>query len=207
MKGGTKFPASKLQIKPERKVIEKNRRNHMKFLYKNLYSLIPPNFISEGGGKVADRVDRTINYIQNLQNNLEICKKKKEKLLCDQKRSHQQTQINNMCSKSLDVKIHQISHDIDAVLVIGLNNYSSFSDVVRLLDRYSAGVTLANYSKNGHWTFHILQKQIEAQDVCKRLKMLFDGYSNMKELCDALFCNIEVDQDPCLWDVDFQSCL
>ncbi|KAL8201502.1 hypothetical protein R6Q57_012841 [Mikania cordata] len=197
------FSASRLQIKPERKVIEKNRRNQMKFLYNRLYSLVPPNFISKGC-QVSDRVDRTIDYIQTLKYNLEICSKKKEKLLSE-KRSHEQTLINNVCCESLDIQIHQISHDLDAVMVTGLKNYSSFCDVIRLLNRYCDAVTLTNFSSNGHSTFHIRQKQIEAEDVCKRVKNLAAGNSNMKELCDdAPICN-EVDSDISVWDFDIQS--
>ncbi|KAL9998625.1 putative transcription factor bHLH family [Helianthus debilis subsp. tardiflorus] len=205
MESGIKYSTSRLQ-KLERKVIEKNRRNQMKFLYNHLYSLVPTHFISKGRNSGAsDRVDRTIEYIQALKDNIEMNEKKKEKLLSN-KRPDEHAKVNNGCCKSLDIQIHEISHDMDAVLVTGLESYSSFCEVVRLLGRYSAEVTLANFSSTGHSTIHIRQKQIEADDVCKMVKNMANGYSNeVKELDDApSFCN-EVDPDLSIWDFDFQS--
>ncbi|KAI7749812.1 hypothetical protein M8C21_011766 [Ambrosia artemisiifolia] len=209
MEGSIKCSSSRTLQKLERKVIEKNRRNQMKFLYSRLYSLVPPHFISKGCG-ASDRVDRTIEYIQSLKDNVEVNKKKKEKLL-SQKRLRDNTKINsNMSYESLDIQIHEIGYQLDAVLVTGLNNYSSFCDVVQLLGRYSDEVTLANFSSNGHSTFHIRQKKIEADDVCKRLKNLGDGYSSsIKELplndASLSFCNELVEPDLSIWDFDFQS--
>ncbi|XP_076917901.1 transcription factor bHLH162-like [Bidens hawaiensis] len=204
MDGGIKFSASRSQ-KPERKIIEKNRRNQMKKLYCHLYSLVPHHFISKAGNGVTDRVDRTIEYIQTLKSNVEMSKNKKEKLLSKKRTQEHIARVNKVCSDSLDIQIQEISHDLDAVLVTGLNDYSSFCGVVRLLGQYSAEVTLANFSSTGHSTFHIRQKEIEADDVCKRLKNLAGGYSNgIKELDEALFCN-EVDPDLSIWDFDFQT--
>ncbi|KAK1437983.1 hypothetical protein QVD17_03784 [Tagetes erecta] len=209
MEGGIKFSASRLQ-KLERKVIEKNRRNQMKFLYSHLYSLVPPNFKFKGThNRVSDRVDTTIDYIKTLENNLEMSKNKKEKLLSIKKSNEHMTKTNNNCCKSLDIQVHEISHDLDAVMVTGLNSYSIFCDVVRLLSRYSAEVTHANFSSTGHSTFHVRQKKIEADEICKRLKNVGEGYTNtnMKELSDAFdFCNEVINQDLLsVWDFDIQS--
>nr|GEY45474.1 achaete-scute transcription factor-related protein [Tanacetum cinerariifolium] len=187
MEGSIKWSASDLK-KPERKIIEKNRRNQMKSLYSNLFSLIPPSIFSKNGD-VSDRVDRAIEYIQMSKTNLDMLKNKKEKL-SSRKRSHEHTKlIKNVC-KPVDIQIHEMSHDIDAVLVTGLENHSSFCDVVWLLDQYSAEVTLVIFSSNGHSTFHIRQKKIEAQDICKSLKSLLEGSINVKELehNHAFFC-------------------
>ncbi|GKC56486.1 achaete-scute transcription factor-related protein [Tanacetum coccineum] len=203
MEGSIKCSASDLK-KPERKIIEKNRRNQMKSLYSNLFSLIPPNIFSKEGD-VSDRVDRAIEYIQMSKTNLDMLKNRKEKL-SSRKRSHEHTKmINNVC-KPVDIQIHEMSHDIDAVLVTGLENHSSFCHVVWLLNRYSAEVTLANFSSNGHSTFHIRQKKIEAQDICKRLKSLLEGSINMKELehNHAFFC-VPVTLPHQGWDTRFES--
>lgn len=111
----------------------------------------------QGGDQVSDRVDTTINYIETLKTNLEINKSKKEKL-SSRKRSHEHAQIN-MCT-SIFIQIHEMSHDLDAVLITGIKDHSSFCDVVQLLDQYSSEITLANFSKIGHSTFHIRQKKV-----------------------------------------------
>lgn len=110
---------------------------------------------------MSDRVDTTIDYIKTLENNLEMSKNKKEKLL-SMKKSHEHMTKTNICCKPLDVQVHEISHDLDAVMVTGLNSYSVFCDVVRLLGRYTAEVTHANFSSTGHSTFHVRQKKVNA---------------------------------------------
>ncbi|PWA80753.1 achaete-scute transcription factor-related protein [Artemisia annua] len=233
MEGSIKCSASDLK-KPERKIIEKNRRNQMKSLYSNLFSLIPPNIFSKDGD-VSDRVDRAIEYIQMSKTNLDMLKNKKEKL-SSRKRSHEHTKIIKNVCKPVDIQIHEISHDIDAVMVTGLDNHSSFCDVVWLLNRYSAEVTLATFSSNGHSTFNIRQKKIEGKDICKRLKTLLEGSLNVKELENnhALLTlpqpgldtgiesgpqrieesqinlqkelnELEYDSNLSIWDLDFQS--
>ncbi|PWA98866.1 achaete-scute transcription factor-related protein [Artemisia annua] len=189
MDASLKCSPSKLKKKPERKIIEKNRRNQMKFLYSHLFSLIPPNYLSKVGD-VSDRVDSAIEYIQALKTNLDIIKNKKDKL-SSQERSHEHTKmIHNVCN-TIDIQIHEmISHDTDAVLVTGLKNYSKFRDVVWFLNQCTTEVTLANFSCTGHSTFHIRQKKVGAEAIRKRVKSLIEGSLNVKELENnyALFC-------------------
>ncbi|KAL8208125.1 hypothetical protein R6Q57_007537 [Mikania cordata] len=193
--------------KQERKIIEKNRRNQMKFLYTRLFSLVPPDHIaSKGGDHVADRVDKTIDYIQILKTNLEMYKNKKDKLL-KERRSHQHSKTTKSSCESLDIQILQMTHDLDAVLVTRLEKHLSFCKVVKFLDQYSTEVTLASFSGSGHSTFHIRQKKIEAEEICKKLKNLIE---NMKETEDniktnASFCNGVVDSDINIWDFDIQT--
>nr|GMC72161.1 transcription factor bHLH162-like [Ipomoea batatas]GMD85961.1 transcription factor bHLH162-like [Ipomoea batatas] len=49
--------------KLERKYVEKNRRNHLKNLYKHLFSLLPPH-LSQEGIALHDQVDETVKYIR-----------------------------------------------------------------------------------------------------------------------------------------------
>ncbi|CAI9275440.1 unnamed protein product [Lactuca saligna] len=202
--------------KPERKVTEKIRRNQMKFLYSRLFSLIPLHLISKGGDQVSDRVDRTIEYIQSLKSSLEMSQIRKEQLSSTKKRSYESTNSNK--SKSIDIQIHEMSPDLDVVLITGLNTQSDFYDVVRLLDQYSSEVALANFSSSGHSTFHVRHKKIETEEMSQRLMILLQGYSNVKESgndqgfsnelelgndyassCDQFESNLNI------WDFDFQS--
>ncbi|PWA56300.1 achaete-scute transcription factor-related protein [Artemisia annua] len=178
----------------------------MKSFYSNLFSLIPPNVFSKEGD-VSDRVDRAIEYIQMSKTHLDMLKNKKEKLSASRKRSHEHTKMINYVCKQVDVQIHEMSHDIDAVLVTGFENHSSFCDVLWLLNRYSAEVTLAMFSSNGYSTFHIRKKKIEAQDICKRLMSLLEGSLNVKELENnhALFCVPVTLPQPAGWDTRMES--
>ncbi|PWA80754.1 achaete-scute transcription factor-related protein [Artemisia annua] len=188
MDASLKCSPSKLKKKPERKIIEKNRRNQMKFLYSHLFSLIPPNYLPKVGD-MSDRVDSAIEYIQTLKTNLDIIKNKKDKLP-SRNGSHKHTKmINNVC-KPIDIQIHEMSHDTDAVLVTGLKIHSKFRDVVWFLNQCTTEVTLANFSCCGHSIFHIRQKKVGAEAICKRVKSLIEGSLNVKELENnyALFC-------------------
>ncbi|KAI3728656.1 hypothetical protein L6452_17295 [Arctium lappa] len=198
--------------KPERKITEKNRRNNMKFLYSHLFSLIPPHLISKGGDQVTDRVDTAIHYIQTLKASLEMNKNKKEHLL-SKKRSYQHTKTNI----SLDIQIQEMSPDLDAVLITGLKNHSDFCHVIQLLDQYSTEVALANFSSSGHSIFHLRHKKIEAEEIAKRIKILIEGSSYMKELELELGLELELElgndnidgssssSNISIWDFDFQS--
>ncbi|KAK1408791.1 hypothetical protein QVD17_40839 [Tagetes erecta] len=190
--------------KPERKIVEKNRRNHMKFLFTHLFSLIPPHIISKGGDQVADRLDTAIDYIQTMKTNLDINKNKKDKLLLTHKRSHQHMKMMDTERVSLDVQIHQITHEVDALLVTGLEKYSSFCNVVRFLDQYSTEVTLANFSSTTHSSFHIRQKKIKAEEICKRLKNLCENMNELGDDTNASFRKEEVELDLSVWDFGFE---
>nr|XP_043606263.1 transcription factor bHLH162-like [Erigeron canadensis] len=196
--------ALKMSKKPARKDIEKNRRNHMKFLTSQLFSLIPTHYMSKGGDQVSDRMDRAIEYIQSLKTNLEMIENKKEKLL-SRKRSHEHIQTNNSSNSSHDIQIHEMSHDLDVVLVTGLKNHSSFCDVVQLLDQYSAEVALANFSSCGHSTFHIRHKKIEADGICKRIKQKLEGSTVMEFKENASSFWSQPDSDLSVWDFDVHS--
>ncbi|KAL4569916.1 hypothetical protein LXL04_025563 [Taraxacum kok-saghyz] len=202
---------SSIMKKPERKVTEKIRRNQMKFLYSRLFSLVPPHLISKGGDQVSDRVDRTIEYIQSLKSSLEMSEIRKEELSSRKKRSHENTK-NNI---PIDIHIHEMSPDVDAVVITGLKSQSDFYDVVRLLDRCSSEVALANFSSYGHSTFHVRHKKIKTEEMSQRLMILLQGSSNTEEpgndfasSSDQLESNLNVldfDVQSNVWDFDFQS--
>ncbi|GKA48672.1 achaete-scute transcription factor-related protein [Tanacetum coccineum] len=159
MEGIIKYSTLKLK-KPERKIIEKNRRIKMKFLFSRLFSLIPPNYLSKRGD-TSDRVDSAIEYIQALKTNLDMIKNKKDKLS-------------------------------------RLKSHSNFRDVIWFLDQCTTEVTLANFSCSGYSIFHISQKKVGAEVICKRVKSLLEGSLNVKELENnyAFFCTPETLSQP-----------
>ncbi|KAI3502105.1 hypothetical protein L1887_30136 [Cichorium endivia] len=188
--------------KPERKVAEKIRRNQMKFLYSRLFSLIPPHFI-KGSDQVSDRVDRAIEYIQSLKSSVEMSENRKEQLLSSMKKRSRE---NTTSDKSIDIQIHEMSPDLDVVLITGLKTNSEFYDVVRLLNQYSSEIALANFSSCGHSTFHVRHKQIGAGEMSHRLRILLEGSSNIKELGEDIALSLDqLDSNLSVWDFDFQS--
>ncbi|KAI3497890.1 hypothetical protein L1887_33500 [Cichorium endivia] len=77
------------------------------------------------------------------------------------KRSRENTTSN----KSIDIQIHEMSPDLDVVLITGLKTNSEFYDVVQLLNQYSSEIILANFSSYAHSTFHACHKK---QGKCLR---------------------------------------
>uniref|UniRef100_A0A7C8ZMP5 BHLH domain-containing protein n=1 Tax=Opuntia streptacantha TaxID=393608 RepID=A0A7C8ZMP5_OPUST len=79
----TKFNSSKSSSSnADRKTIEKNRRNDLKQLYSQLYSLVHNRASSSGETKrLPDQIEEATNYIKNLQEEVGKLKEKKDKLL------------------------------------------------------------------------------------------------------------------------------
>ncbi|KAI3795307.1 hypothetical protein L1987_37958 [Smallanthus sonchifolius] len=170
--------ASLISGKPERKVIEKNRRDKMKFLYSQLFSLVPDHFKSQGTVDISERVNETINYIESLRANIEKMKDKD---------SH-----GASTSQPHSIQIHEMSRDVDVVLITGLKNHSIFCHITRVLDQCSTSVVQAHFSAIGPSTFHVHHKKIEATDIYRRLNGLLNGSSKMEELVtQAPPCNEE----------------
>ncbi|GJS13121.1 putative reverse transcriptase domain-containing protein [Tanacetum coccineum] len=141
--------ASLILQKPERKVIEKNRRNEMKFLYSQLLSLLPDHVTSKGCSQMSDRVNNAIQYIQILKVNLAKSKDKKEALL-NRKRLHAYASSESQVistSQSLNIQIHDISPDVDVVLITGLKDHSIYCDILRFLDEYSTEIEITEMYK------------------------------------------------------------
>ncbi|XP_042753326.1 transcription factor bHLH162 [Lactuca sativa] len=193
METGNCFGSSLIPDRPERKVIEKNRRNQMKFLYSQLFSLLPENVNFKGCPQMSDRLNEAIRYIETLKENLEKTKNKKEK-------------DGASTSQSFDIQIHEISSDIDVVLIFGLKTYSCYCDIIRTIDQYSTAVGYASFSTSGPSTFHVHQKKIEAAEMYRRLNELFEGFSKKEVVLDVLAptCN-EEESNLDLWDFEISS--
>ncbi|KAD4981744.1 hypothetical protein E3N88_18415 [Mikania micrantha] len=123
----------------ERKVVEKNRRDKMKLLYSQLFSLVPDHFKSKETVEISERVNETINYIESLKANI---KKTKEEASTSSQMSH-------------GIEIHEMTPDLYVVVVTGLETPSVFFNIVRVLDGYSTDVVQANFSPRGPSTFHV----------------------------------------------------
>ncbi|KAL7590427.1 hypothetical protein Lser_V15G40507 [Lactuca serriola] len=195
METGNCFGSCLIPDRPERKVIEKNRRNQMKFLYSQLFSHLPENVTSKGCPQMSDRVNEAIRYIETLKENLEKTKNKKEK-----------DNHGASTSQSFDIQIHEISFDIDVVLIFGLKTYSCYCDIIRTIDQYSTAVGYASFSTSGPSTFHVHQKKIEAAEMYRRLNELFGVFSKKEVVLDVLppSCN-EEESNLDLWDFEISS--
>ncbi|XP_060211442.1 transcription factor bHLH162-like isoform X2 [Lycium barbarum] len=194
--------------KLERKYVEKNRRNHLKTLFNQLYSLLPPHAFQEAMA-LPDQVDAAITYIKSLEIKLEKNKMQLEKLRTSKKRPNLCMAIhdpNPTTKLSPQIEVHEMSPTMDVILMTGLDNLTMFHNIIRLLHEEGFKVVNANFSLEGNSTMQILHenKIIENSTMECRATTV---YSRLKEL---LYGSSSTDDDIIetllrLWDYDIQS--
>ncbi|KAE9457657.1 hypothetical protein C3L33_10435, partial [Rhododendron williamsianum] len=187
--------------KIERRVIEKNRRNHMKSLYANLYSLLPSH-ASKEAVPLPDQIDEAVKYIESLEMKLKKSKEKKE-TLSGRKRSHSCTSE----FKSPQLEIHEMGSTLDVVLITGEDDKFIFHEIIRLIHEEGAEVLNANFSVFGNSIFHAIhakagefEKNVVAPRVSSRLKEFVHGsMSDVESVLPAE--SWEFDIEPDAWEL------
>ncbi|XP_059664664.1 transcription factor bHLH162-like isoform X2 [Cornus florida] len=174
--------SSSKTLRKDRKLIEKNRRNQMKSLYSELYSLLP-NHTSKEAPALPDQIDEAVKYIKMLQQKLEKSKNMKENSL-GSKRSYTCTtnEMNayNTSLKSPLIEIHQMGPALHVVLISGLSNQFIFYEVIRMVHEEGAEVVNASFSMIGESTFNF-----GAATIFEKLKVfVHESTSKVEELWD-----------------------
>ncbi|CAL1406548.1 unnamed protein product [Linum trigynum] len=166
-------------MKLERKVVEKNRRNHMKTMYSRLYSLLPTSCSNQGsaavgissspspGSGVADRIDVAISYIKSMESKLKKLEEKKESLATSRKRLRKcssgiycsdgpKSKGARRWSAAPELQIRQVGSVVEVVLTSGSGRDESmvlFQDVIRILEDEGLEVLNASFAVTGNSTF------------------------------------------------------
>ncbi|KAI8551654.1 hypothetical protein RHMOL_Rhmol06G0202600 [Rhododendron molle] len=187
--------------KIERRVIEKNRRNHMKSLYANLYSLLPKH-ASKEAVPLPDQIDEAVKYIESMEMKLKKSKEKKE-TLSGRKRSHSCTSE----FKSPQLEIHEMGSTLDVVLITGEDDKFIFHEIIRLIHEEGAEVLNANFSVFGNSIFHAIhakvgefEKNVVAPRISSRLKEFVHGsMSDVESVLPAE--SWEFDMEPDAWEL------
>ncbi|CAN4094134.1 unnamed protein product [Withania somnifera] len=177
--------------KLEKKYVEKNRRNNMKNLFNQLYSLLPPHPFQETMA-LPDQIDAAIAYIKSLEMKLEKSKmqleklrsKKSPNLLC--MANHDPTRSPSK-SSSPQIEIHEMNPTMDLILMTGLDNLAMFNNIIRLLNEEGFEVINANFSLHGNCLMQIFHEtkilgnsttEWRVTRVYRRLKELVYGSSS-----------------------------
>ncbi|XP_022727198.1 transcription factor bHLH162-like [Durio zibethinus] len=179
--------------KVERKIIEKNRRIHMKILYSRLNSLLP-HHNSKEPLSLPDQIDEAVNYIKSVQTRLKESREKKESLM-GRKRSYRctdstaaETTVN---LKSPEIRINEKGSAMEVVLTTGQDSQFMFYEMIRILNEQEAEVLNATFSVVGNTVFHIVHAEIGAFGAAKILKEKLNkfvhGSSNEEELPKELW--------------------
>ncbi|XP_048422445.1 transcription factor bHLH162-like [Pyrus x bretschneideri] len=199
--------------KIERRVVEKNRRNLMKLLYSNLFSLLP-NQNPKEPLTLPEQIDEAINYIKSKESKLQKSREKKESLVGTRKRSHATSFINaeSMEPKNLSIEsvrstkapqiqIHETGSTVEVVLTTGLDNHQFiFYEIIRILDEEQADVVHAGFSTLGDTVFHVVRAEMHksvldfgAARITEKLNRFVNGSTRDQEL-----------QQDCFWDFELE---
>ncbi|XP_052175735.1 transcription factor bHLH162-like [Diospyros lotus] len=193
MKKGNGSPEHKL----DRKVVERNRRIHMKGLYFRLSSLLPPHhFKPTKDMSQLDLLDQAATYIKQLKERTDELEARREAAAAA---SGQQLRINkkkkkkkNVVSDADDgdgsmmygfrapvVEFRELGSIIEVVLISGLKNKFMLCEVIRVLQDEGAEVVSASCCTKEDRIFHTLHAQVkvsrvgvETSRVCQRLQEL-----------------------------------
>ncbi|KAI3457234.1 hypothetical protein Pfo_013897 [Paulownia fortunei] len=187
----------------ERKIIEKNRRNRIKSLYSNLISLLPNRTSKLEGLPLPDQINEAVKYIKSLKTKLEKMRQKKESLLPTNKSHSCITSENQGTSKrSPLVEVHDMGPNIDVILANGLDDYSTFHDIIRLLHQNGVEIAGASFSGDGNSIIQVLQDKVGQSKlgfgvatISTKLKELVCGSSNSEA----------VESELNLWDYEIES--
>ncbi|KAL2331685.1 hypothetical protein Fmac_019266 [Flemingia macrophylla] len=144
--------------KLERKIVEKNRRNQMKNLCSQLYSLLP----NQEAMSVGDQIDEAINYIKSLQARMKMAQKKKERLM-ETKRSRSGCSSASEAQRSLKlprIETHETGSSLEVILTCGVDNQFIFREIIRILHEENVEVISTNSSIVGDSMLHVVHGEV-----------------------------------------------
>ncbi|XP_020229428.1 transcription factor bHLH162 [Cajanus cajan] len=193
--------------KVERKVVEKNRRNQMKNLYSQLYSILP-TYNPKEAVPLPNQVDEAINYIKSLEKKVKTAQEKKERLLTERERTRSGFSSASEAQgsmKSAKIDIHETDSSLQVFLTCGVENQFIFCEIIRILHEENVEVISANSSMVGDSMLHVVRGeirqslfQIGATKVSERLKrFVYASISDVEMETD--FWDFEIGSD--IWEL------
>ncbi|KAK4438700.1 Transcription factor [Sesamum alatum] len=187
----------------ERKIIEKNRRNRMKGLCSNLISLLPNHTSKQLEGlPLPYQIDEAVEYIKSMEMKLEELRQKEESLRkrCDTRNI---TLENQTTSKRPPlVEVHDMGPNLDVIIANGLNDYSTFHDIIRFLHQQGLEVASASFSRDGNSTVQVLQDKVGKSKLCLGGQTIS---RKLKELVCGASTSEVVESQLNLWDYEIES--
>ncbi|XP_006366311.1 uncharacterized protein [Solanum tuberosum] len=209
MEGCRRSSSGPARAKLERKDVEKTRRNYMKNICNQLYSLIPSTHLSQETMGLQDKIDAAIKYIKSSEMKLEKSKMYLEELsrMSSRKRpkSSNSTDGPSPSIKSTpQIQFHEMGPNMVVVLICGLDNIATFNNIIRLCNEEGVEVVYTNFTLNGNSMLQISHEtkinmsstmECRAANLCDKLKELLYGKSNDNEMESQLH----------LWDYIVES--
>ncbi|XP_047313909.1 transcription factor bHLH162-like [Impatiens glandulifera] len=162
----------------ERRIAEKNRRNHLKNLYSHLFSLLP-NHGSQGessatSSTLLEQIDETIDYIKSMETKLESYRVKKKRLILELGDGGLMRRVPEC------VEVRQVGPSENVSTVIcGSERNNIFHDSIFVIQQEGGEVLHASFSIVGNntlfHTFHFQSENWAGDRISRRLNELVHG--------------------------------
>ncbi|KAL5575399.1 hypothetical protein UlMin_018429 [Ulmus minor] len=170
----------------DRKTIERNRRNQMKFLYSKLNSLVPHQNSKEVAS-LPDQLGEAASYIKKLQISLEKMKEKKDSLMGIERSNNNVGGFSRgamVSLKSPQIEIQEMGSALEVILITGLDCQFMFNETIRVLHEEGADIVNASFSVVEDTVFHTIHSKIgesgsgtKVARISERLKNFVDNGS------------------------------
>ncbi|XP_073158104.1 transcription factor bHLH162-like [Henckelia pumila] len=154
--------------KIERKVIEKNRRNRIKILYSELFSLVPSSHASREALALPDQIDEAAKYIEEKKLKLQNLRQKKESLsranfMRTPESSFTSDDHQPIITSTPLVQVQDMGQNMEVILANGLADYSMFLAIIRDLLHQDGVLEIANanFLVHGSSIIHVLHDKVE----------------------------------------------
>ncbi|KAI3927300.1 hypothetical protein MKW98_008002 [Papaver atlanticum] len=158
-------------MKTERKIVERNRRNHMKSLYSKLSSLlIPPENSSKKLTSVPDQLHEATNYIEKLQIRVERMKQQRESLLVRPSTMNINSNVKpppeaDMIPPIIEITIYGYALKVVVIASRVYNQQSLFYELIRVLQEERAEIVNANFSIIDSVGMHTIHSQVGQHEL------------------------------------------
>ncbi|KAG9448829.1 hypothetical protein H6P81_008794 [Aristolochia fimbriata] len=161
--GKVQMKSSQASGKLERKIVEKNRRLHMKSLCSKLASVIPTtlqNEVKPTTTSQQDQVDQASEYIKDLKNRIQHLKAKKDLVQSRERRVGGSFRGSFKTELKMSppapspsplpvVEVRELKSGIEVVVATGLDGTFKLSDVIVILMEEGLDVQCAGFSLGG----------------------------------------------------------
>ncbi|XP_058179417.1 transcription factor bHLH162-like [Rhododendron vialii] len=168
--------------KLDRKIVERNRRIHMKDLCFKLTSLIPPYHLnsSQGMQPRQHQLDEAGTYIKLLEKRVEELKARRAALAMGNHDGMDSDGNTTIRTKLPVVELREyLGSSLEVVVITGLKKNFAISEAIGVIEDEGAEVVSASFSAVGDKVFHTLHAQakvcrvgVDTAYVCQRLKEL-----------------------------------
>ncbi|RLM79136.1 hypothetical protein C2845_PM12G07530 [Panicum miliaceum] len=174
--------------RPDRKTVERNRRNQMNALYSRLDQLVragsspssAPPAVQRGPPAMTrpDRLEEAAAYIRQTTERVERLKERKRELTAA--RAASSSQGSSSAGAAAEVEVQHLGSGLHAILVTGAppSDGASFHRAVRAVEEAGGEVQNAHFSVVGAraiYTIHTLVAEGGIERVVQRLKAALRG--------------------------------